>query len=77
MKTTKVCKLCKAKIDYIDYKNIKLLLGFVDRFGRIKSRRYTGTCLNHQKDLARAIKNARIMNLMPFVKKHQPKVKAR
>lgn len=68
MAEKKYCKLCKAKIDYIDYKNIKLIKPFTDRFGRIKARYYTGTCLQHQKKLARAIKNARIMNMMPFVK---------
>lgn len=64
----KYCKLCKAKIDYVDYKNIKLIKGFTDRFGRIKARYYTGTCLQHQKRLSNAIKNARFMDLMPFVK---------
>lgn len=64
----KFCKLCRAKIDYVDYKNIKLIKQFTDRFGRIKARYYTGTCLHHQKQLATAIKNARYMDLMPFVR---------
>lgn len=68
MAEKKYCKLCKAKIDYVDYKNIKLLKAFTDRFGRIKKRYYTGTCLQHQKALSKGIKNARIMDLMPFVR---------
>ncbi len=69
MTEKKYCKLCKAKIDFVDFKNIKLIKSFTDRFGRIKARYYTGTCLQHQKKLALAIKNARGMDLMPFVKK--------
>jgi small subunit ribosomal protein S18 len=55
----------------IDFKNVKLLKQFVDRFGRIKPRYYTGTSLKYQKGLASAIKKARQMNLMPYVRKHQ------
>jgi small subunit ribosomal protein S18 len=61
-------KALPKEMDYVDYKNIKLLKQFTDRFGRIKPRRYTGVSLQMQKKLARAIKYARYMNLMPFVK---------
>ena len=53
---------------FVDYKNARLLRRFTDRFGRIKARYYTGTCLQHQKALTAAIKKARIMALLPFVK---------
>ena len=59
--------LLKGK-KYIDYKDIRLLLYFTDRFGRIKARRYTGCTISQQKKIANAIKNARIMGLLPFVK---------
>lgn len=59
--------LLKGK-KYIDFKDVRLLLYFTDRFGRIKSRRYTGCTIAQQKNVARAIKNARIMGLLPFVK---------
>lgn len=55
----------------VDFKNVKLLKQFVDRFGRIKPRYYTGTSLKHQKSIARAVKTARQMDLMPYVRKHQ------
>lgn len=63
------CKMSEDKIKYVDYKNVKLLTQYIDRFGRIKARRYTGTSLRYQKQLARAIKNARYIGLMPFVRK--------
>lgn len=52
----------------IDYKNIDNLRPFTDRFGRIVARYYSGMSLRKQKMLARAIKNARHMALMPFTK---------
>lgn len=55
----------------IDFKNVKLLKQFVDRFGRIKPRYYTGASLKHQKRLARAIKTARQVDLMPYVRTQQ------
>ena len=54
--------------DYIDYKNIALLHEFVSQYNKIVPRYYTGVCLKHQKALARAIKRARFMGLLPFVK---------
>jgi small subunit ribosomal protein S18 len=53
---------------YIDYKNIENLKPFVDRFGRIIPRYYTNMSLKKQKMLSQAIKNARLMALLPFVK---------
>ncbi|OIO52441.1 30S ribosomal protein S18 [Candidatus Peregrinibacteria bacterium CG08_land_8_20_14_0_20_41_10] len=65
----KNCFFCKKKITYIDYKNIKQIRPFTDRFGRIKKCYYTGTCLRHQKILSVAIKNARLVALLPFAKR--------
>lgn len=64
----KQCKFCAQRIQWIDYKNVKILRPFLDRFGRIKARYYTGTCLAHQKQLAQSVKRARVMALMPFTK---------
>ena len=64
---TKGCALLKGK-KYIDYKDVRLLLYFTDRFGRIKSRRYTCCTIEEQKKVANAVKNARIMGLLSFVK---------
>lgn len=57
------------KLGYVDYKNIRFLLQFVDRFGKIKPRKYTKISLQQQKKIAIGLKRARYMNLMPFVKK--------
>jgi len=67
-KVRKPCYFKQNNITYIDYKNVKLLKRFVDRFGRVKSRYYTGTTLRMQKQLEKAIKRARIMGLMPFLR---------
>jgi len=64
----KQCYFTVNKIEYIDYKNVKMLRRFIDRFGRIKARYYTGTTLRNQKQLEKAIKRARIMGLLPFLK---------
>jgi len=52
----------------IDYKNLKLLNKFVSRYGKIVAKQYTGVTLKQQKNLAREIKRARYMALMPFVR---------
>jgi len=65
-KYNKPCQFCINKIRYIDYKNHKLLRKFVSQYARIVPRYYTGICLKHQKSLANAVKNARIMGLLPF-----------
>jgi small subunit ribosomal protein S18 len=62
----KVCKFCADKIDYVDYKDIKLLSGFVPERGKILPRRMFGTCAEHQRKLTLAIKRARNIALLPF-----------
>ena len=62
----KVCKFCADKIDYIDYKDVKLLSGFVPERGKVLPRRMFGTCAEHQRKLALAIKRARNIALLPF-----------
>ncbi|HEX2254091.1 MAG TPA: 30S ribosomal protein S18 [Thermoanaerobaculia bacterium] len=63
----KVCKFCADKIDYIDYKDIKLLQSFVPERAKILPRRISGTCARHQRLLQQAIKRARHVALLPFV----------
>ncbi|MFH1284922.1 MAG: 30S ribosomal protein S18 [Candidatus Peregrinibacteria bacterium] len=60
------CHFCKSDIDYIDYKNVKLMNRFITKYCKIVPRYYSGTCVRHQKPLANAIKNARIIGLLPF-----------
>ena len=62
----KVCKFCTDKIDYIDYKDVKLLSSFVPERGKILPRRMFGTCAEHQRKLTEAIKRARAIALLPF-----------
>lgn len=67
-KYNKPCQFCVDKIKYIDYKNARLLLKFVSKYAKIVPRYYTGVCLTHQRALSTAIKNARIMALLQFVR---------
>ncbi|MEO8727032.1 MAG: 30S ribosomal protein S18 [Acidobacteriaceae bacterium] len=62
----KVCKFCVEKIDSIDYKDVRLLSGFVAERGKIVPRRLTGVCTPHQRHLSTAIKQARNIALLPF-----------
>ena len=63
----KVCYFTKNKVAYIDYKDVELLKKFITPTGKIASRHSTGTCAKYQRELARAIKNARYMALLPYV----------
>ncbi len=60
----KVCRFCEDRIMYLDFKDVDTLLRYVTDKGRILPRRITGTCLRHQKMLARAVKRARNIALM-------------
>ena len=62
----KVCKFCADKIDYIDYKDVKLLQQFIPERSKILPRRISGTCATHQRPLQQAIKRARHLALIPF-----------
>ena len=64
----KVCYFTQNKIDHIDFKNAELLKKFISERGKILSRRVTGTSAKYQRELVKAIKNARHMALLPFVK---------
>lgn len=66
----KVCAFCVDRMDDIDYKDIKRLQRYVSERGKILPRRRTGTCAKHQRVLAAAIKQARHMALLPFVRVH-------
>jgi|SRR5579863_1607427 len=62
----KVCKFCVEKVEAINYKDIRLLAGFVAESGKIVPRRLTGVCTPHQRRLSSAIKQARNIALLPF-----------
>lgn len=63
----KICAFCVDKVKEIDYKEYDNLRRYVNEYGRIRPRRQTGTCARHQRSLARAIKRARHLALLPFV----------
>ncbi|HQR39599.1 MAG TPA: 30S ribosomal protein S18 [Blastocatellia bacterium] len=62
----RVCRFCSEKIDYIDYKDIKVLSAFVPERGKIIPRRISGTCATHQRMLAQAVKRARNAAFLPY-----------
>ncbi len=62
----KPCPYCKEKIEQVDWKNIDALKKFVSERGKIRSRRITGACRRHQSQIARAIKRARELALLPY-----------
>ena len=63
----KFCIFCKNKNAEIDYKDVETLKKFVSPNGKISPRRVTGACAKHQRAVEQAIKNARIMALLPFI----------
>ena len=63
---TKACSFCKDKKAVIDYKDTALLRRFLSDRGKIRSRRVTGNCVQHQRDVAVAVKNSREVALLPI-----------
>jgi small subunit ribosomal protein S18 len=63
----RVCKFCADKIDYINYKDVRLLAPFIPERGKIQPRRISGTCAKHQRALQTAISRARQLALIPYV----------
>ena len=64
----KVCYFTQNHIEHIDFKDVELLKKFITERGKILPRRVTGTSAKYQRKLAIAIKRARHMALLPFVK---------
>jgi small subunit ribosomal protein S18 len=62
----KVCAFCKDKQQLIDYKDTNLLRKYISDRGKIRARRVSGNCSQHQRDIAVAVKNSREMALLPY-----------
>jgi len=62
----KVCRLCAEHIDMIDYKQVQILKSFCTDSGKILSRRITGACAKHQRQIMRAVKINRNLSLMSY-----------
>ncbi len=65
----KVCMFCKEHMDYVDYKDVNLLRKFMSERGKIRARRVSGNCAQHQRDVALAIKTARELALLPYTQR--------
>ncbi len=63
----KPCQFCRDKVDVVDYKDFGTLRRAVSDKGKIRSTRVTGACRRHQRQLARAVKRARELGLLPYV----------
>jgi small subunit ribosomal protein S18 len=68
MRRRRVSRLSADKIDYIDYKDVKLLQSFIAENGKIMPRRLTGVSAWQQRKLSEAIKRARNLALLPYTK---------
>lgn len=64
----KICRFCADKSRTIDYKDVKLLEGFVRERGKMVSSRISGNCAKHQRRVAEAIKQARFVSLVPYTR---------
>jgi small subunit ribosomal protein S18 len=65
----KVCIFCKDQAGWVDYKDVNLLKRFMSDRGKIRPRRVTGNCAQHQRDVQVAIKTAREIALLPYTQR--------
>src|SRR3974390_2611410 len=65
----KPCALCRDSIEWVDYKDVPLLRKYMSDRGKIRSRRVTGNCSQHQREIATAIKTARELVLLPYTQR--------
>jgi small subunit ribosomal protein S18 len=65
----KPCALCRDKTEWVDYKDVPMLRKYMSDRGKIRSRRVTGNCAQHQRALAMAIKTARELVLLPYTQR--------
>jgi small subunit ribosomal protein S18 len=65
----KFCRFCADKVSFIDYKDTKTLRNYMTERGKVLSRKMTGTCPTHQRELTGAIKRARTIALLPFMER--------
>ena len=63
----KICRFCAEKVTAIDYKDLARLQKFITERGKMIPARISGTCATHQRTLARSIKQARFVALLPYV----------
>jgi small subunit ribosomal protein S18 len=62
----KVCVFCKSDEINVDYKDTSMLRKYISDRGKIRARRVTGCCTRHQREIAKAVKTAREVALLPY-----------
>ena len=62
----KICRLCADHVKHVDFKQTQLIKGFCSESGKILSRRITGACAGHQRQIMRAVKINRNLSLLPY-----------
>jgi small subunit ribosomal protein S18 len=65
----KPCVFCKDHVEFVDYKDVNLLRRYMSDRGKIRARRVSGNCAQHQRDVAVAIKTARELALLPYTQR--------
>jgi small subunit ribosomal protein S18 len=65
----KPCALCRDKTQWVDYKDVNLLRKYMSDRGKIRARRVTGNCAQHQRAIALAIRTARELALVPYTQR--------
>ncbi len=65
----KPCALCKDRVEWVDYKDVSMLRKYMSDRGKIRARRVSGNCTQHQRDVAIAIKTARELVLLPYTQR--------
>jgi small subunit ribosomal protein S18 len=65
----KPCAMCQSGVAWVDYKDLHLLRKYMSDRGKIRSRRVSGNCQQHQRDIAEAIKTARELILLPYTQR--------
>ena len=66
--TLKACPFDRADVSYLDYKDYPTLKPYVDYFGNIRKRYYSGLCLRHQKMVKNAVERARFLGMLAYRK---------
>ncbi len=69
-RSRKVCPVCESGVRTVDYKDDRALNRFVTERGKIIPSRLTGMCARHQRQLATAVKRARFIALLPYIRGH-------
>lgn len=67
-RAAKTCAICESGVRVVDYKDERTLSRFLTERGKILPSRLSGTCARHQRQVATAIKRARELALLPYIK---------